>query len=43
MKKKNNKFVKVNKETKDGRKYFFRSKPKKCTSEKSGLSAEKTD
>ncbi len=25
-----NKFVKVNKPTKDGRTYFFRSKPKSC-------------
>lgn len=25
-----NKFVRVNKPTKDGRKYFYRSKPKHC-------------
>lgn len=28
--KKANKFVKVNKPCKDGRNYFYRSKPKRC-------------
>lgn len=29
-KKDDNKFVRVNKPTKDGRDYFYRSKPKRC-------------
>ena len=28
--KKDNKFVKVHKPTKDGREYFYRAKPKRC-------------